>query len=273
MITIMRNRFIFFASILCYNASAFSPTTTSLSSLHHTTRIAASTIRTTPCCNILPSVSNNNNHYHTKHTIVYNQIGITEDTNDNDDNNNKNTIEPQNRSSLRDILHPSKACDPLQMSPTSLAYIGDAVFELYARSRYVWPSRRTSELQTLVVGKVRAETQSILYRTLMRMNDNDGSGDGDGDDGDGGDITLTTMEKSICSRGRNAGSPSGGRKKGPKRLYGKKDKGSSDVGGPEVYQESTALEALIGYTYLTDEARCLELLEFLDGELDGMDDL
>lgn len=125
---------------------------------------------------------------------------------------------------------------------------------------------------------MRAETQSILYRKLMTMNDNDGSGDsdsdhGDGDDGDG--ITLTTMEKSICSRGRNAGSPSGGRKKGPKRLYGKKDKGaaSDGGGGPEVYQHSTALEALIGYLYLTDDARCLELLEFCDGEFDVMDEL
>lgn len=115
---------------------------------------------------------------------------------------------------------------------------------------------------------MRAETQSILYRSLMEMNDNDGGGGS-------GLITLTTMEKTICSRGRNAGSPSGGRKKGPKRLYGKKDKGSSvsdnGGGGPEVYQESTALEALIGYSYLTDEARCLELLDFVNGELDAMD--
>jgi hypothetical protein len=35
------------------------------------------------------------------------------------------------------------------------AYIGDVVFELYIRSRHVWPSRRTSDLQDCVVAIVR----------------------------------------------------------------------------------------------------------------------
>ena len=56
---------------------------------------------------------------------------------------------------LLKILRPSSKRDVTQISPTSLAYIGDVVFELYVRNRYVWPSRRTSQLQQLVVGKVR----------------------------------------------------------------------------------------------------------------------
>lgn len=42
-----------------------------------------------------------------------------------------------------------------QMSPTALAYVGDAVFELFVRSQYVWPQRRMSDLQNLVVSIVR----------------------------------------------------------------------------------------------------------------------
>ena len=59
--------------------------------------------------------------------------------------------------SLKDFLMPIPQCIPSQMSPTSLAYIGDSVFELFIRTRYVWPTRRTTDLQKLVVAKVRGE--------------------------------------------------------------------------------------------------------------------
>lgn len=58
---------------------------------------------------------------------------------------------------LDQMLSPNSSCDPSQMSPTSLAYIGDSVFELFVRSRYVWPARRTTDLQNLVVGRVRGK--------------------------------------------------------------------------------------------------------------------
>ena len=80
---------------------------------------------------------------------------------------------------------------------------------------------------------------------------------------------LTEKERAILSRGRNAGSPSGGRRsRGPKRLYNSQAKEGQ---GPGAYQDSTALEALIGYSYLTDQARCGEVLHFLSQELDVMD--
>jgi len=59
--------------------------------------------------------------------------------------------------SIEDLLSPNTKCTPTQMSPTSLAYIGDSVFELFVRSRYVWPTRRTTDLQNLVVGRVRGK--------------------------------------------------------------------------------------------------------------------
>lgn len=62
---------------------------------------------------------------------------------------------PTQRLSLMEIFSPNHNCDTMRMSGTDLAYIGDVIFELYARSRYVWPPKRTSELQTTVVECVR----------------------------------------------------------------------------------------------------------------------
>lgn len=60
-------------------------------------------------------------------------------------------------SPLEKLLHPSENCNVDQVSPTTLAYIGDSVFELFIRSRYVWPTRRTTDLQQKVVGLVRGK--------------------------------------------------------------------------------------------------------------------
>lgn len=61
----------------------------------------------------------------------------------------------ESEKTLNELLSPSKLCNLNQMSGTDLAYIGDVVFELFVRSRYVWPSRRTSDLQNIVVSMVR----------------------------------------------------------------------------------------------------------------------
>lgn len=57
--------------------------------------------------------------------------------------------------SLEELLLPSPDCDVNQIGPTALAYIGDVVFELMVRSRHVWPTRRTADLQQQVVAFVR----------------------------------------------------------------------------------------------------------------------
>ena len=56
--------------------------------------------------------------------------------------------------SLVEFLSPSSSCRVNQMSGTDLAYIGDVVYELFVRSRHVWPSKRTTDLQNTVVGIV-----------------------------------------------------------------------------------------------------------------------
>ncbi len=100
-----------------------------------------------------------------------------------------------------------------------------------------------------------AETQSKIFQSLISSDS----------------FKLTNEENTVISRGRNAGSSSGGRKRGPKRLYATNSNEKGSSGGPNVYQDSTAIEALVGYLYLTDECRCAELIRFFCAELDEMD--
>ncbi|NMG58690.1 ribonuclease III [Geitlerinema sp. P-1104] len=109
-----------------------------------------------------------------------------------------------------------------QLSPTSLAYLGDAVYELYVRERYLFPPRRTHHYHQQVVAQVRAERQAEQLHSIQ--------------------ADLTDEERDVIRRGRNA------TVRPPKRL------------DPKTYQEATGLEALIGYLYLTDSERLFELL-------------
>lgn len=115
-----------------------------------------------------------------------------------------------------------------QISPTALAYLGDAIYELYVRMFYLLPLQRVGIYHRLVVEQVRAETQALHLRSLIPH--------------------LRDTELEIVRRGRNAAT---GR---PKRL------------NPEIYQQATSLETLIGYLYLTDYQRLTELLQMLHVE-------
>lgn len=75
----------------------------------------------------------------------------------NPETDDEDTFDDTSSYPLEQLLHPSSKCDVDQISPTTLAYIGDSVFELFVRSRYIWPSRRTTDLQHKVVGTVRGE--------------------------------------------------------------------------------------------------------------------
>ncbi len=118
------------------------------------------------------------------------------------------------------------AADIPRLSPTALAYLGDAVYELYIRSHYLFPPQRIQDYHQQVVAQVRAETQARYLDTL--------------------EIHLTPTEREIVKRGRNASST------GPKRL------------DPKIYQQATGLETLIGYLYLTDPERLTQLFGHLE---------
>lgn len=109
-----------------------------------------------------------------------------------------------------------------QLSPGLLAYIGDAVFELYVRTQLLTPPKRIGDYHAAVVARVRAESQAAYLQQLQAQ--------------------LTATEKEIVRRGRNAAS------RVPRRL------------SPAIYQQATGLEALIGYLFLSDSQRLSVLL-------------
>lgn len=113
-----------------------------------------------------------------------------------------------------------------QLSPSSLAYLGDAVYELYVRTQFLLPPKRVSDYHDQVVSKVRAESQAEFLNVLKPY--------------------LTESEKDILRRGRNAASGC------PRRL------------SPELYQQATSLETLLGYLYLSNPTRLQELLKYLN---------
>ncbi len=113
-----------------------------------------------------------------------------------------------------------------QLSPIALAYLGDVVYELYARTRYLLPPKKIANYHNQVVEKVRAETQANDLQILQPY--------------------LTSSEKEMLRRGRNAAAGK------PRRL------------SLQIYQQATSLETLIGYLYLTDPHRLNDLLEKLD---------
>ena len=118
-----------------------------------------------------------------------------------------------------------------QVSPAALAYLGDAVYELYIRNCYLLPPKRSQTYHRLVVAQVRAETQALHLQSLTPY--------------------LNSTELEIVRRGRNATT---GR---PRRNV-----------DPEVYQQATSLETLMGYLYLTNSYRLQQLLQKLKLELD-----
>ena len=113
-----------------------------------------------------------------------------------------------------------------KISPSAWAYLGDAVYELYIRNYYLIPPKRSRYYHQLVVAQVRAETQADHLHNLKPH--------------------LTSAELDILKRGRNAAF------RKPKRL------------DPEVYQQATSLETLIGYLYLTDPQRLNQLLGYIE---------
>lgn len=113
-----------------------------------------------------------------------------------------------------------------QVSPASLAYLGDAVYELYIRTSYLLPPKRLCDYHQQVVDQVRAESQANSLRSLEPY--------------------LTEPELEILRRGRNAATGS------PRRL------------DPKIYRQATSLETLLGYLYLTDPQRLTQLLAHLE---------
>lgn len=142
------------------------------------------------------------------------------------DSCDKTTVEtPAGFPDVADIGNPVQHRSIQSISPVALAYIGDAVFELYVRMKFLWPPQRIQQFHQQVVARVKAEQQAD-YLTQLRP-------------------LLNKAETDVVRRGRNGSS------KAPRRLSAK------------IYRQATAFETLIGYLYITNQERLWQLLDGL----------
>ncbi len=115
-----------------------------------------------------------------------------------------------------------------QMAAVSLAFIGDAVYDLYIRNTLIsqFPRAKINKLNEMKVKCVNATTQAQIAHALMPM--------------------LSEVEQMILKRGRNAKTAT-------------MAKNASVVD----YKYATGFEALIGYLHLVGQTdRLVEILLF-----------
>lgn len=117
-----------------------------------------------------------------------------------------------------------------EMNVLSLAYLGDAVYELWARTHLLeLGHEKVNELHKQAISYVRATTQALILRTLLPE--------------------LNEVEQQVVLRGRNA---KGGH---PKNV---------DV---VTYRHATAFESLVGYWHLN---RQNERMQWAFDKVDGI---
>lgn len=109
----------------------------------------------------------------------------------------------------------------------TLAYIGDSIFELYARRHFLFPPLSIEEHNDRVMAVVRCEAQDALLQKLL--NDN----------------YLSEEERLILRWGKNVAST----KTRTKRRV-----------GVAVYNRASSLETLVGFLYLTNVSRLEEVM-------------
>jgi len=118
-------------------------------------------------------------------------------------------------------LHESHE-NPAGLSPVSLAFVGDAIFELLVRERLVAKGGMPAgKLHKISVSMVRAAAQATAYQAVREA--------------------ATEPELEILRRGRNVSLS-----RLPKSCT------------PDEYHKATALEALLGYLYLGRQYHRLE---------------
>lgn len=113
-----------------------------------------------------------------------------------------------------------------QMKSLALAYMGDAIYEIYVREHLIGDGlKRLNDLHRSAIQFVSAKAQSKVLRYWLEKN------------------LLDEEEQAVVRRGRNAKSGTI-----PK---------NTDV---QTYRYSTAFEALLGFHYFTNQKERLEQL-------------
>ncbi len=123
-------------------------------------------------------------------------------------------------------LFECKTVDIRTYSPLTLAYIGDAVYDLIIRTVIVeMGNRPANALHGMVIRYVNAGTQASMIEELQSV--------------------LTEEETAVYHRGRNA-----------------KSHTMAKNATADDYRKATGMEALIGYLYLQGRLeRCLQLVK------------
>ena len=124
------------------------------------------------------------------------------------------------------MIEPSVSINPRTLSPLSLAYIGDAVYEVYVRE-YVMRNANmpVAKLHRAATGYVKAKAQSDIIHAIADR--------------------LTDEEIGVFKRGRNAHSYTSAK--------------NADI---VDYRHATGFEALLGFLYLDGRAeRLAEVLK------------
>ncbi|KAL8122798.1 uncharacterized protein LOC141717558 [Apium graveolens] len=119
----------------------------------------------------------------------------------------------------------------------SLAFIGDCIYELYARRHFLFPPLNIEEYNDHVMAVVRCEAQDAMLQRLIN------------------EKVLSKEERDIIRWGKNISSASKTRTK--KRA------------GVAVYNRASSLEALVGHLYLTNTKRLDEIMLKLGFSADG----
>ena len=128
-----------------------------------------------------------------------------------------------------------KEQDVRAYSPLTLAYMGDAIYDLVIRTVVVERANRSAnDLHKRTVRYVKAETQAAMIMALLPE--------------------LTSDEEAVYKRGRNA-----------KSYTAAKNASLGD------YRKATGFEALMGFLYLTGQTDRLLYLVKKGIELIGMD--
>ena len=116
--------------------------------------------------------------------------------------------------------------DYRQLNGLALAYVGDAIYEIYIRQHLVAVGQtRPSQLHRLATHYVSAKAQAMLIQKMLD------------------EKMLTEEEEDFYRRGRNSKSQTSAK--------------NTDI---KTYRMSTGFEALMGYLHLTEQKERLEEL-------------
>ncbi|CAL5199996.1 unnamed protein product [Lathyrus oleraceus] len=132
---------------------------------------------------------------------------------------------------------PPKVVKPRSVfNATTLAYLGDGIYELYARRHFLFPPLSIEEYNDRVTAVVRCEAQDALLQKLLHSN------------------FLSDQERDVLRWGKNIVSS---KTKTKKRA------------GSVVYNRASSLETLVGYLYLTNVNRLEKLMLELGFSIDS----